>query len=86
VWVDVVLMPPSTVGSQLKLPHIAKAMIVQLSTDDLHMLVVPPWFQHTLREWINILLPRSVPLSACRFCDEWVQVSYYGGQVVFGRN
>jgi hypothetical protein len=39
-----------------------------------------------LREWINILLPRSVPLSACRFCDEWVQVSYYGGQVVFGRN
>jgi hypothetical protein len=25
-------------------------------------------------------------LSACRFCDEWVQVSYHGGHVVFGRN
>jgi hypothetical protein len=26
-----------------------------------------------------------VPLPACRFCDEWVQITYDGGQVVFGR-
>jgi hypothetical protein len=59
---------------------------MQLSTDDLHMLVVPPWFQDALREWIKIPLAHSVPLSACRSCDEWVQVTYHGGHVVFGRN
>jgi hypothetical protein len=50
--------------------------------DDLHMLVVQPWFQDALREWVQIPLPRSVPLFACRFCDEsdeWVQVTYHGG-------
>jgi hypothetical protein len=47
--VEAMLMPPSTIGNQLKLRHIAKAMMpqrfyVQLSTDNLHMMVVPPWF------------------------------------------
>jgi hypothetical protein len=50
------------------------------------MLVVPPCFQDALREWIKISLPRSVPLSACRFCDEWVQVTHLAGQVVFNQN
>jgi hypothetical protein len=89
--VEAVLMPPHTVGRQPKRGHIARAMmsrwfVMQLTTDDLHMLVVPPWFQHAFREWIKIPLPRSVALSSYRFCDEWVQVAYHGGQVVFGRN
>jgi hypothetical protein len=89
--VEAALMPPPTVGRQPKLGHLARSMMprrfyMQLSTDDLHMLVVPPWFQDALREWIKIPLPRSVPLSAYRFCDEWVQVTYHGGQVVFARN
>ena len=58
---------------------------VQLDTDDLHMLVVPPWFQAALLEWIKIPLPRSMAMSACRFCDEWVQVTHFGSHVVFGR-
>jgi hypothetical protein len=59
---------------------------VQLSTYDFHMLVVPPCFEHALREWVNIPLPRNVTLSSCHFCDEWVQVTNYGGQMVFSRN
>ena len=39
-----------------------------------------------LLDWIKIPLPRSVALSACRFCDEWVQVTHFCGEVVFGRN
>jgi hypothetical protein len=89
--VEVLLMPPPTVGRQPNLGHIARALMprrfyVQLNTDDLHMIVVPPWFQDALREWIKIPLPRSVPLSACRFCYEWVQVTHHGGHVVFGQN
>jgi hypothetical protein len=62
----------------------SRRFVMKLSTNDIHMLVVPPWFQHALREWIKIALPHSVPLSACRLCDEWVQVTDHGGQVVFG--
>jgi hypothetical protein len=50
------------------------------------MLVVPPWFHQALREWIKIALPHSVSLSAWHFCDEWVQVTYYGGKVALCRN
>jgi hypothetical protein len=55
--VEVVLVPPPTVDRQPKLGHLTRAMIpqrfyVQLRTDDLHMLVVSPWFQHAQREWI----------------------------------
>jgi hypothetical protein len=53
--------------------------IVQLTMDDLHMLIVLLWFQHALRDWIKIPLPHNVPLSSCRFCEEWVQVTYHGG-------
>jgi hypothetical protein len=88
---EAVLMPPPTVGLLPKLGHLTRAMMpwrfyVQLSTDDLHMLFMPPWFQHVLQEWIKIPLPCSVQLYISRFCDEWVQVTYHGGQVVFGRN
>jgi hypothetical protein len=53
--VEAVLMPPPTVGRHTKLGHIARAMMprrffVQLTTEDLHMVVVPPWFQHALQE------------------------------------
>jgi hypothetical protein len=52
----------------------------------LRWFIVPPWFQHALREWSKIPLPRGVLLSACRFYDEWAQVTYHGDQVVFGMN
>jgi hypothetical protein len=56
--VEVVLMPFPIVGYQPKLGHIARALMpwrfyIQLKTDDLHMLVVPPWFQDALRKWIK---------------------------------
>jgi hypothetical protein len=43
-------------------------------------------FHQWLRGWIKIPLPRSVGLSACCYCNEWVQVTYHGGHVVFGSN
>jgi hypothetical protein len=45
---------------------------VQLNTDDL------TWFQDAIREWVKIMLPRSMPLSVCRFSEEWVHVTYHG--------
>jgi hypothetical protein len=42
------------------------------------MLIVPPSFQKVLKEWIKIPLPRCVVVSACRWCDEWEQVTYFG--------
>jgi hypothetical protein len=50
------------------------------------MLLIPHEFQQGLMEWIKIPLSRSVALSACRFYDEWVQVTYHGGQMVLGRS
>jgi hypothetical protein len=43
------------------------------------MVVVPPAFQAGLREWIKIPMLRHVTISACMWCDEWVQVAYRSG-------
>ena len=58
----------------------------QLDRDDLYMLVGPRTFQPVLREWFQIPLPRCLPISACHYCDEWVQVSMHGEEMVLGHN
>ena len=88
---EAALQPPSVKGRQPKLGHHARAevprrFIMQLEQDDLHMLIVPPTFQKALRDWIRIPLPRVVPVSACRWCDEWVQVDWFNGQVALRKN
>lgn len=85
------LMPPRTMSRQPKLGHNVRALMprrffAQLNTDDLHMLVAPPTFQRAPRDCIKITLPSIVALGACRLCDEWVQVTYHGGQLVLARN
>ena len=52
----------------------------------MYMLVVPPAFQKEVKEWLKIPMSRVVPVSACRWRDEWVQVAYFGGQMVLQRN
>jgi hypothetical protein len=49
------------------------------------MLIGPPVTHAGFREWIKIPLPFSA-ISACRWCDQWLQVTYHGGQVMLGRN
>ena len=78
-------------GRQPKLGHhpraeVPRRCVIQLDTEDVHMLVVPPAFQQGFRDWIRIPLPRVVPVSDCRWCDEWVQVDWFKGQVVFKKN
>jgi hypothetical protein len=40
-----------------------RMFIVQLTMDDLHMLIMLLWFQHALQDWIKIPLPHNVLLS-----------------------
>jgi hypothetical protein len=60
--VEAVLMPLPIAGSQPKLGHIARALMPRrfyVQLNHFHMLVVPSWFQDTLRKWIKTLLPHS---------------------------
>ena len=52
------------------------------------MLVIPRSFHGALKAWLAIPLPRCIPIGACKFCDEHVQVSYYKNtdEIVLGRH
>jgi hypothetical protein len=59
------------------MPLIPRQCDVQRDVKDFHMFIVSLAFQPGLREWIKIPLPHSVAVSACRWCDEWVEVAYH---------
>lgn len=37
-------------------------------------------------DWLKIPLPRCIPVSTCRWCDEWVQVAQFGSEVALFTN
>lgn len=66
-------------GWQTTVVHIPRPVeprrfYVQLDDDDLVMLVIPRPFQPVLKDWLQIPLPRSMPLSECLYNADWVQV------------
>ena len=64
------------------LPH---GFYVQLDMDDMHKLVIPPAFQKALKVFLKFSLPTCIGMSVCRWCQEWVSVTEFGGQIVLGR-
>ena len=80
-------------GKRPRIGHMPRPLVLwrfytQLDRGDLHMLVIPRSFHVALKEWLTIPLPRCIPIGACKFCDEHVQVSYYKNtdEIVLGRN
>jgi hypothetical protein len=60
--VEAMIAPSHVYGHRPKLGHLSRALImwcfyVQLSAEDMRMLIVSPTFQQGVREWIKIPLP-----------------------------
>ena len=69
-------------------PALPRRFYTQLDWGDVKMLVIPRSFHAALKAWLATPLPRCIPIGACKFCDEHVQVSYYKNtdEIVLGRH
>ena len=59
---------------------------VQIDKNNIHMLIIPRSFHAVLLGWLLTPLPCCIPMLACKFYDEWVEVSMHVNMVVLGRN
>ena len=72
--------------------HMPRALLprcfyVLLDNNDMFILVILRSIQAALEERPQIPPPRRMPLSACNFCDESVQVTTHDAEVVvLGQN